>query len=534
MNREQQYAFDLFLKKQNILITGQAGTGKSHLLREIIKYLKNKYDNNKDENDLNGTTYSPYAITSMTGISSLNIDGQTLHSWAGIGLGDGNVDSLCYSIRKKRKDINWKKCRVLIIDEVSMMDAELFEKLELCARKLRNYLFFGGNKDFFGGIQLVLCGDFLQLPPVVKENKKMKFCFESEVWKNNIKHIIYLRQIFRQTNSRFQELLSRARLGILTRQDKKLLMDRITDKKTITQMKIKPTKLFPFNKDVDEINTKELDKLIAQGKEFHQFLPFYSLMKNSNNKNQTTPARIQADYEIYAMASGVKVLERISRHNFNRAIILSVGSQVLLNRNIDLKKGLANGSRGIIVGFNTGMNPPHVIVEFDEPVGTHTIELCDYTVEYSYDKDYEVIIRQIPLQLAWASTIHKSQSQTLSKVVADLGYVFSPGQSYVCLSRVRDLSGLYLLRIDMNKIKAHPKALEFYNSLGFECQLQYGVECQKDPWVNISQFGEYPYHPHSCLSCYMGHLQECFGIPNFIIYKIIGYFGEKVREQIEL
>ena len=510
MNVEQYQALELVKKGKSIFITGSAGTGKSFVLRKIVNFLKDKYQHGS--NGLN----ERYAVTSLTGISSLNIDGQTLHSWAGIGLGEGSVESLVKKIRGSNKHIRWQRISVLIIDEISMMDQDLFEKLHQIGQILRR-----NKNELFGGIQLIMSGDFLQLPPVAK-NKELHFCFESPIWKKYVKAIINFRQIFRQADLQFQQMLSRIRLGIVTEEDKQLLRSRIVDK--VPKMKVKPTKLFPYKKDVNEINQRELAKLIIKGNTSKRYFPFYRFSTKLDNDNivnltQHRMTSILADKQMIEDASGIHVLDRLTRQDCNSILDLCVGAQVVLSKNLDLNLGLANGSRGVVVDFTGENGAPRV--DFDK-FGIHEIKRSEFPIEFS---DHDVIIIQYPLQLAWATTIHRSQSQTLNKVVTDLGYVFSPGQTYVCLSRVRDLEGLYLLRIDFDRITCHKKAKEFYDNLGIICHLQYSLACQEDPWVSICAYPEQgKIHPNTCSKCFLTHIQKNSRLPSEVVHQILSYF----------
>ncbi|BDD54911.1 DNA helicase, variant 2 [Monascus purpureus] len=184
---------------KSIFFTGSAGTGKSVLMREIIKKLRDKYRREPDR----------VAVTASTGLAACNIEGVTLHSFAGIGLGKEAVPELVKKIRKNPKARNrWLRTKVLIIDEVSMVDGELFDKLEEIARRIRN------NGRPFGGIQLVITGDFFQLPPVPESsNREAKFAFSAATWNTSIQHTILLTHVFRQKDPEFADMLNEMRLG---------------------------------------------------------------------------------------------------------------------------------------------------------------------------------------------------------------------------------------------------------------------------------------------------------------------------------
>lgn len=460
MNQKQQKAFDFAIAGKTIFITGPAGTGKSYLLKQIIKYFTDLADINQDENNYP-------AVTSLTGVSCIPLKGQTLHSWAGIGLGQGSVDQLIRRIKKYGKTKNWKSTDVLIIDEVSMMDMELFEKLHMIGSILRNQ-----PDQLFGGIQLIISGDFLQLPPVGVDQGKY-FCFESPIWKQyiNKENTILLSEIIRQSNNEFAQMLNRFRLGQVCQADIDLLNTRLVDK--VPSMVIKPTKLYPFKKDVAEINNKELNKLIDKGAQLYQAVPTYEFRSINNDRMPRNLAErmdiirerqiMEKQVEIYNQCK--MVWKDITLSPWNGIKKYCIGAQVMLTFNLNTEAGFVNGLRGIITRFDDNANP---IVLFDMDQGKQE-EIVIAKMSYEHKFPFHMIlVNQYPLELAWATTIHKSQSATLSKVVTDIACCFSPGQSYVSLSRVRSLEGLYLRAVDYNKIWAHPKALKYYNNLIFE------------------------------------------------------------------
>jgi len=410
----QRKAMDLMVSGENIFITGPGGVGKSLL----IKLYRSTFHTKK-----------LIGMTSTTGVSALLIGGNTLHSFLGIGLGTGSIDYLYDMIQRnpKKKKI-WKKVATLIIDEVSMLSPDLFDKLEVLARMLRE------NDKPFGGIQLILTGDFFQLPVV----ESTKLCFEAESWNKCITNIIELTEIIRQTDVSFQTCLNELRLGKISKESKNLLQSRV-GAKLENNSGIKPTKLYSTNSKVDDINNKELDKLLDDDRDIYQFkmnCKYYGSLYNRE-----------------------KIVEKYKKNClFSDEIQLCVGAQVMLVYNIDTEGGLVNGSRGIITSFIQD----RPVVKFLE--GRE--EIVDFNV-WNFEEDGELImtIKQIPLKLAWAFTIHKIQGSTLDFVELDLTNIFEYGQAYVALSRVRKIEGLSLSGIDFSRIKAHPKALDFYEKI---------------------------------------------------------------------
>jgi ATP-dependent DNA helicase PIF1 len=379
-------------------------------------------------------------MCALTGCASLLLGNKakTLHSWAGIGLGKGTVSELYVKIRRNQKSMrNWLCTDLLIIDEVSMMTAELLDKLNELAKKIR------GNRKPFGGIQLLLVGDFYQLPPVNKSDEETKFAFESNAWKEIITSSIELTVIQRQKDEQFQRILKEARVGSLSKESCQVLSK--CQNRNWKEHKIRPTLLFPRRAEVDMINDSNLRALTGKRYTYKARLVYDGKIPDGFTESDEGFQKALSMFD--SDGAYLKELE------------LAMNAQVMLIANTDPDSGLVNGSRGVIVGFCPSTELP--IVEFingiKKTVGTHT-----WPVE-----DYEFVSRaQVPLRLAYGITTHKCQGTTLDSALVDIGSgVFEYGQAYVALSRVRNMDALYVYDFEPTAFKAHPKVVEFYKSL---------------------------------------------------------------------
>lgn len=424
LTNNQQLAFKIMTNGDNLFLTGPAGTGKSFLIAEFKKWctLNNKI----------------IAITSTTGVSAILIGGVTLHSWAGIGIGNDSVGALTNKIFRNPKYRNrWLKTHVLIVDEVSMLDSKLFEKLDAIGKKVR------GNLLPFGGMQIILAGDFCQLRPVKADH----YCFESEIWNYCINHTVELTKILRQEDQKFQICLNEVRKGIVTDDTMDMLRDRLINPPASIDG-IKPTRLFSHKLNVHEINMSELSKLKNNGSECKTFIS-KSKIKNKNPFKLTSQ---QVDNFVDILNKWVTA---------EGSLELAIGSQVMLICNLNLELKLANGSRGVIKKFSERGLP---FVKFMNGI-EQEIDMWDWVIDMK-DDNVELIFSQIPLILADACTIHKAQGATLDLVQIDLGNtIFEFGQFYTALSRVRCLEGLFISSLDFEKVLVHPKVLEFYLKL---------------------------------------------------------------------
>lgn len=415
LSTEQKQAYDAVIRGENIFLTGPGGTGKSHLIGLIAQYLR-----------VRGVTFS---ITAMTGCAALLIGNgaKTLHSWAGIGLGKGTIDSHVASINKIYPlKSRWRKTEVLIIDEISMMTPELLELMDGIAKSIRK------NQKPMGGIQVVFVGDFLQLPPVAKGGN-VKFAFESPVWSQLINHMIQLKRIFRQEDPTFQQILDEARIGELSPKSLAALKTRCD--LSWDDEPIQPTLLFTRNADVDSINNSNLAQLEGEPQKYVA---------------RTLPHG-------HPVADVERVIEKLDKDaNYVTDLVLKVGAQVMLITNLDQEKGLVNGSRGVVTGFRENLNWPIVLFKNGQQLAIEP---------FIWKSDHEPPIErsQIPLRLAYSLTIHKAQGATLDCSLIDIGTsTFEYGQAYVALSRAKNLESLYIHEVTAGAFRAHPLVKKFY------------------------------------------------------------------------
>jgi ATP-dependent exoDNAse (exonuclease V) alpha subunit len=417
LSKSQQEVIESFEAGENIFVTGGAGSGKSYLLN----YLKQNYSK------------FGFEVAASTGVAALNIGGLTIHSWAGIGLANLPVDQIVenlLSARATKARARIRRTRALAIDEISMLSSEVLEILNYVFQKIRQ------NDRPMGGIQILLFGDFLQLPPVNKFGSDFNFCFNSDIWQSlNMRNFV-LREIFRQSDEKFIKILNNLRFGNLDEDDVEALESRVKAKDN--SLAIRPTILTTHNAKVEKINHSELQKIPRE--------------------------TINFEAKYYGLPDKIEFLKRncIAQNSLN----LKVGAQVMMIKNTYQKEGVINGSLGIVREFSSKKSYP--VVEF---AGNKILTIApeEWLVE-RFDESKKAVIcdagmNQVPLILAWAMTIHKSQGLTLDKISCDLSDVFSPGQAYVALSRARSLEGVFIDAINFNKIRADNAAIDFYRSL---------------------------------------------------------------------
>ncbi|CEP62043.1 DNA helicase LALA0_S04e06458g [Lachancea lanzarotensis] len=490
---EQRNVIDLIVhQRKNVFYTGSAGTGKSVVLRELVTQLRARYGE------------AGVAITASTGLAAVNIGGITVNRFSGINIGMGSVQKLAAQVnRNKTNSERWKRTSVLIVDEVSMIDGRFLDKMDYEARDVRR-----NPTKPFGGIQVVLTGDFFQLPPVADRDPRSErptFCFESKVWKQAIDNTICLTQVFRQKDPELVELLNGIRFGDVSRQFVQQI--KTYEREVEYADGIMPTELYPTRREVDMANKRMLDRLAGEVKIFQA-------------QDQTT-------------SDNPTLLKMLDSLMVEKNLALKEDAQVMMVKNVD--ETLVNGSVGKLLFFTTeplylkmlelypstkltdpdlvldmrllgkciGLAPTNYpggveteitrmpynraenlrlllkiaeresknysypLVRFTTPSSGFRFELispAEFTVDVPAQKT-SVSRTQLPLILCWALSIHKAQGQTIDRLKVDLKKVFEEGQVYVALSRAVCKDRLQIVNFDPRAIKANSKVKSFYKTL---------------------------------------------------------------------
>lgn len=405
---DQTLALEILLSGQSALLTGPAGSGKTYLLNEFIRRAK------QDGKQI--------SVTATTGLAATHLGGGTIHSWSGIGIHDQLPTDFHDNLLQGRKD-TIKKADVLIIDEISMLHDYRLDMVDQVARKVR------GVDEPFGGLQVVLCGDFFQLPPVTRGDQLPgAFVVESQVWQELEPVVCYLDEQHRQDDDEFLEILQALRAGDVRRGHAEKLLSR-------QQAELagagEVTELHTTNVDVDGINARKLKELTGE------------------------PHVYEA--ETTGKAHYVDSLQRSCLAM--DALVLKKGALVMCIKNNPEKK-YVNGSLGTVVGFEKETDYPIVKLKNGRKV---TITLDTWELRDGDKK--RASLAQIPLRLAWAITVHKSQGMTLDAARIDLRRAFVEGMGYVALSRVRSLDTLSLAGINQMALRVSPRALEIDEQL---------------------------------------------------------------------
>ncbi len=385
----QSTALEILKSGQNVFLTGSAGTGKTYILNEFILYLKAR-------------KIIP-TIVAPTGIAASHLSGQTIHSYFALGIRD-NIDEYFIEnlLGKKYLQTRFNKLKVLIIDEISMVSPNMFSAMDMILQAFKQT-----NKPF-GGIQVVLSGDFFQLPPISRSDDGKKFAWQSLAWKELDLQTCYLEKKFRQDDNQLIFILDEIRSGKISQKSYDILNSRLDKELDIDFI---PTKLYTHNIDVDRINNDELNKLPQE--------PYIFKYKSEGAKTN---------------------IEKLFKSSLvQEELVLKKDAVVMFIKN-NPEKCYINGTTGVVIDFSKENLP---IVKLSNGYVVK-VEYEDWSIEN--DKGKVVAnISQIPLKLAWAITIHKSQGMTLDAAQMDLSKTFEVGQGYVSLSRIKNIEGLQLL-----------------------------------------------------------------------------------------
>ncbi len=485
-SEEQQIAYEVFKSGENMFLTGPGGTGKSAFIRYI-----------QDESFRKGRDIHVCAMTGCAAVM-LECKAKTIHSWAGIGLCADPISKMVERVSRNRyAKAVWKAVDILVVDEVSMMSQKIFETLDAIGRHVRR------SRRPFGGIQLLFTGDFYQLPPVFKNNdpaailseddkKEGRFCFQSPLWLETFpwENHIQLVKIFRQTDQVYQKILNQIRKGCLKQSSYRILMEQIgkeppeilgtqqvakksndetnneeaatTDVLKPVHYTFKPTKLYPTRNLAKMVNSAEMSNLQGEQHDFDIKKRYDLEMTKADKAQHMCFNKEQMDKEL-AYLQGNLLCEP--------TVHLKIGTQVMCLVNIRLNNGdmICNGSQGIVVRFEGSKNPTGDEGKKNLPVVLFRRGNYEMTMDYHVWASSNIPgigVSQIPLIHAWALTIHKSQGSTLEMAEIDAGTgIFECGQTYVALSRVKSLDGLYLSAFDPSRIRINGAVKEFYEQM---------------------------------------------------------------------
>ena len=400
----QNEALDILKMGHNVYLTGAAGSGKTYVINQYIKYLK--------ENNI------AVGVTASTGIAATHMNGMTIHSWAGLGIKEVLPEDIERLLTKAPLRKRITETKVLIIDEISMLDGHGLDAVDAIARAFK-------DKDKpFGGLQVVLSGDLFQLPPVTRDGQPF-FVFQSNAWRNMNLKICYLEEQHRQDDSNLLNILSAIRSNTVDDTHFEELQDRINATPNTENI----IKLYTHNAHVDEINQTELNKLDTETK-------IYTM---------TSKGRQSA---VESLVSKCLAPERL---------VLKVGSEVMFVAN-NPQQRFVNGTLGKIVSFNDEGMP---VVKTKNRI----ITVEEHTWKTEDGPKVVAEITQLPLRLAWAITIHKSQGMSLDAAEIDLSRSFEPGMGYVALSRVRSIEGLFIKGINNTAMMVNPQIIELDEKL---------------------------------------------------------------------
>jgi len=398
----QETALEILKTGANVFLTGEPGAGKTYAINQYIKWLE--------------AAGLKVAVTASTGIAATHIGGLTIHSWSGAGARDNLTKFDLDQIATKEKVVKRiKKTNVLIIDEISMLDGKLLDMVDIICRTIR------GSSEAFGGMQVVCVGDFFQLPPVTRRGDMMRYAFESRAWEHLRPLVCYITEQFRQEDELLLSLLGSIRRGEIEDDHFTLLKEQVD----IAYEDLEPTRLYTHNSDVDEINAEKLNELGGAVTTYK--------MRGKGNKT---------------------VQETLTRTCLSPSVLgLKVDAMVMCTKN-NFEAGYANGTLARVVGFDSYEGNPII-----ETTDKRRITVEPVSWEMVEDNKIIASIEQLPLRLAWAITVHKSQGMSLDAVEVDLSKSFVYGQGYVALSRVRSLAGLRVLGMNPQSLQVDPKII---------------------------------------------------------------------------
>jgi len=401
----QETALKILKSGQNVFLTGSAGTGKTHILNEFVLYLKAR-------------KILP-TIVAPTGIAASHLNGQTIHSFFSLGIRDGIDEAFISSLlEKKYLQTRFKKLKILIIDEISMVSPNVFSAIDQILRAFKQ------SDEPFAGIQVILSGDFFQLPPISKNMQGKRFAWQSPSWKELDLQTCYLEKKFRQDDNQLIFVLDEIRSGQVSQKSHDILNARYQKDLNID---FTPTKLYTHNMDVDRINNDELRSL--------------------DNETQVFSYRSEgAKTNIEKLFKSALVQEELS---------LKKDAVVMFIKN-NPEKYYINGTTGVVIDFSKDEEKLPIVKLSNGYV--IKVEYEDWMIENDKGK-VQAKISQIPLKLAWAITIHKSQGMTLDAAQIDLSKTFEVGQGYVALSRIKNIEGLKLMGFNDNALSVDPLIL---------------------------------------------------------------------------
>jgi len=401
----QETALKILKSGQNVFLTGSAGTGKTYILNEYILYLKSR--------KIIPTVVAP------TGIAASHLNGQTIHSFFSLGIRD-SIDEYFISnlLEKKYLQTRFKKLKVLIIDEISMVSPNVFTAIDMILQAFKK------NDEAFGGVQVILSGDFFQLPPISQSNDSKRFAWQSPSWKALDLQTCYLEKKFRQDDNQLIFVLDEIRSGQISQKTYDILNDRHQKELDI---EFSPTKLYTHNMDVDRINNDELSRLESPSFAFN----YESEGAKSNIEKLFKSALVQEE------------------------LTLKKDAVVMFIKN-NPEKYYINGTTGVVIDFSKDDKKLPIVKLSNGYV--IKVEYEDWSIENDKGK-VSAKISQIPLKLAWAITIHKSQGMTLDAAQIDLSKTFEVGQGYVALSRIKNIEGLKLMGFNEKALSVDPLIL---------------------------------------------------------------------------